>query len=48
MSPGVESPLPRVVPDSGAALGGKFVPGGVSLQTKKCERALTFLVHCWY
>lgn len=33
MSPGVESPLPRVVPDSGATLGGRFVPGGVSLRS---------------
>lgn len=29
MSPGVASPLPRVVPTEGASLAGRQVPGGV-------------------
>lgn len=31
MSPGVASPLPRVVPSTGATLAGKHIPIGVSI-----------------
>ncbi|KAK5958385.1 hypothetical protein OHC33_000227 [Knufia fluminis] len=32
MSPGVASPLPRVVPASGTKLGGNFIPGGTVVE----------------
>ncbi|PGH08839.1 hypothetical protein AJ79_05843 [Helicocarpus griseus UAMH5409] len=32
MSPGVASPLPRVVPAAGATISGKFVPGGTVVE----------------
>jgi hypothetical protein len=31
ITPDVTTPLPRIVPDSGAIIDGTFIPGGVSM-----------------
>jgi cytochrome P450 len=35
------SPLPRVVPSEGLKIAGKWIPGGVSITTKSCQKSDT-------